>query len=203
MKIYGLTGGIGSGKSTVARMLRGLGAEVVDADEVARVVVQPGTPGLAKLVEAFGQDILQPDGALDRKRLGERVFADPAARARLNAITHPLIAEETARRMQALGARGVPFAFYEAALLVDNGAHSGFDGLVVVEADPAAQRARIVARDRVSDEEASRRLAAQVDNAARAAAADVILRNEGAEDALLPEVKRLYERLRDGGGLKP
>jgi dephospho-CoA kinase len=201
MKVFGLTGGIGSGKSTVARMLKELGAEVVDADEIAREVVRPGTTGLARLVEAFGAEILSPDGTLDRKRLGARVFADAAARARLNAITHPLIGEETARRMQALAAGGAPFAFYEAALLVDNGAHLGLDGLVVVEASPALQRARVIARDQIDDGEAARRVAAQVDNAARRAVADVVLVNDGTEETLLSAVKKLYDRLRNTGGL--
>src|SRR5687767_12231143 len=99
MKVYGLTGGIGSGKSSVARMLRELGYPVVDADEIAREVVQPGTPALAELTASFGDEILDERGELDRKRLGARVFADEEARRRLNAITHPRIAAETARRL--------------------------------------------------------------------------------------------------------
>jgi dephospho-CoA kinase len=203
MKVYGLTGGIASGKSSVARMLRELGAEVVDADELARVVVRPGTPGLQKIVETFSPDVVLPDGTLDRKKLGERIFADPSARAQLNAITHPLIAAETAQRMRELEARGVPFAFYEAALLVDNGAHRALDGLVVVETSPAVQRARLVERDGLTPAEADRRLAAQLPNAARREAADVVLPNDGAEQELAQRVQLLYARLRDGDPLRP
>ena len=202
MKVYGLTGGIGSGKSTAARLLRSLGAEVIDADEIARDVVRPGTEGLAQLLAAFGAEILSPDGALDRKRLGSTVFADATARARLNAITHPLIAAETARRLQELGERGAPFAFYEAALLVDNGAHQALDGLVVVECEPATQRERIMARDGISAVEADRRLAAQVSNSARRAVADLVLWNDGPPALLETAVRALYERVLRGGVLR-
>lgn len=197
MKVYGLTGGIGAGKSMVARRLRALGAEVIDADEVAREVVKRGSAGLRQVVDAFGPEVLGADGALNRKKLGALVFADATARARLNAILHPLIAEETARRLRALDARGVPFAVYEAALLVDNGA-TGFDGLIVVEADPATQAARIMRRDGVDMTEAQRRIAAQVDNAKRRAAATWVLHNDGSEAELTAQVDPLHARLLDG-----
>jgi len=202
MKVYGLTGGIGSGKSTAGRLLQSLGAELIDADEIARDVVRPGTPGLRELVAAFGTEILSPEGALDRKRLGSLVFAEASLRARLNSITHPLIAAETARRLQDLGARGVPFAFYEAALLVDNGAHQALDGLVVVECEPRTQRARIMARDGLSELEADRRLAAQVSNSARRAVADLVLWNDGPPAVLEAGVRALYSRLLVGGELR-
>ena len=201
MKVYGLTGGIGSGKSTVANLLRKLGAGVVDADELAREVVRPGTPALAEIVAAFGDGVLLPDGALDRKRLGVRVFSDEAARHRLNAITHPRIAEESARRLAALAAGGAPFAFYEAALLVESGADR-FAGLVVVEADPARQRERVVRRDGVDAAEADRRIQAQATPARRRAAADVVLLNDGDLAALEAQVRVLYDRLTAGGPLR-
>jgi dephospho-CoA kinase len=197
MKVYGLTGGIGSGKSLAARRLRTLGAEVVDADEIAREVVDVGSPGLARLVAAFGEEILFPDGALDRKRLGAIVFADASARAKLNAITHPLIAAETARRLAAHSARGLPFAFYEAALLVEN----GLDGLIVVETDPATQAARIQARDGIDPAEARRRIAAQATNEQRRAAASVLLRNDDSAAALEAQVDALHARLSRGEAL--
>ncbi len=202
MLVYGLTGGIGSGKSTVGKMLRERGAEVVDADEVARAVVQPGSEGLARVVEAFGADILDASGALDRKQLGAHVFADPAARARLNAITHPLIAAETARRLGALRDRGIDRAFYEAALLVENGAHKALDGLITVEASEATQRARIEARDGLTAAEVERRLAAQTSNAARREAAELVIVNDGSLEALAAKVDRLWSRLQAGGPLR-
>jgi dephospho-CoA kinase len=175
--------------------MRGLGTPVVDADQVARDVVLPGTEGLSEVVATFGQDVLSADGTLDRKRLGALVFADPAARARLNGLLHPRIAIETARRMEALRHSGVPFALYEAALLVENGAHHAFDGLIVVEAEPAGQRARVMARDEVTAEEADRRLAAQLSNAERRRAADVVLENNGSEEALAEAVRTLHQTL--------
>lgn len=202
MKVVGLTGGIGSGKSLVARLLRDDGVEVVDADAIAREVVRPGSPGLAAVVAAFGSDVLLPDGSLDRKRLGERVFSDPAARAQLNAITHPLIAAETARRLDVLRARRVPFAFYEAALLVENGMHAALDALVVVDTDPAIQRARVMARDGLSGAEAEQRIAAQAPRATRRAVADLILANDGSEAALAAQVAALVARLRQGDALR-
>jgi dephospho-CoA kinase len=201
MKVYGLTGGIGSGKSLAARRLRTLGAEVIDADAIAREVVRVGSPGLASLVAAFGAEILSPDGTLDRKRLGALVFSDPSARAKLNSITHPLIAAETARALASLSARGLPFAFYEAALLVENGAYAGLDGLIVVEADPATQVARVQARDGIDLTEAQRRIAAQATNEQRSAAASLLLRNEGSPAALEAQVEALYARLLRGEAL--
>src|SRR5262245_60436500 len=120
MLVFGLTGGMASGKSTVAARLRALGVPVIDADQVARSVVEKGTPGLAAVVEAFGGEVLLPDGSLDRGKVAGIVFADPAKRRALNAITHPLIAAESARRVSEISTRGEPIACYEAALLVEN-----------------------------------------------------------------------------------
>jgi dephospho-CoA kinase len=195
MKVYGLTGGIGSGKSLAARRLRELGAEVIDADELAREVVRVGSPGLGQLVDAFGREILASDGTLDRKRLGAIVFADTGARAKINSITHPLIAAETTRRLAALAEREIPLAFYEAALLVENGAYAGLAGLIVVEADPATQQARIQARDGIDAAEAQRRIAAQATNEQRRAAATLLLRNDGSRSDLEAQVDALYARL--------
>lgn len=132
MRVIGLTGGIASGKSTVAAMLRALGAPIVDADLLAREVVEPGTPALAEIEARFGAEVLGPDGRLDRKRLGERVFADPGARAALNAITHPRIAQASAAALAELATAGHKVAFYEAALLVENRLHERLGGLIVV-----------------------------------------------------------------------
>jgi len=203
MKVYGLTGGIGSGKSTVARLLRELGHVVLDADAVARDVVRPGTPGLAQLTAAFGSEILDGQGELDRKRLGALVFGDEIARRRLNGITHPLIAAETARRLAELAGRGVPVAFYEAALLVENEAYRTLDGLIVVSSDAATQRRRVEARDGLSTEEAERRLAAQTSDAERRRVANVLLDNSGTLVALETQVRALHELVTSGTPLPP
>ena len=134
MRVFGLTGGIASGKSAVAARFAQRGLPVVDADAVAREVVEPGTDGLAAVVEAFGREVLAADGSLDRKRLAASVFGDPKKVARLNAITHPRIAALSAKKMSDLGARGEPLACYEAALLVENGLAEAFRPLVVVSA---------------------------------------------------------------------
>src|SRR5262245_57415025 len=158
-RVIGLTGNIGSGKSTVARMLGELGADVIDADQVARDVVKPGLPAFDEIVAEFGPSALAKDGTIDRKALGARVFGDPVARRRLEAITHPRIAMETQRR---ISASKKDVVVYEATLLVENGIHKGMDGLIVVTAPEAHQVARVVARDGLAAEEVERRLAAQL-----------------------------------------
>lgn len=198
MRVYGLTGGIGSGKSTVARLLGARGAAIIDADKVAREVVEPGTEGLARVVAAFGSGVLGQDGKLDRKAVGARVFSDETLRRELNGILHPLIAAETARRIQALAATDVEVAVYEAALLVESGGWRAFDGLVVVESSIALQEQRVVARDGVSAEEAQRRILAQTSNSERRAAASVVIVNDGTLATLEDAVARLYPLLASG-----
>jgi dephospho-CoA kinase len=203
---FGLTGGLASGKSTVAARLRERGVPVVDADGLAREVVAPGTPGLASLVEAFGEDILAPDGSLDRAKLGDRVFADAAERKTLNGILHPLIAMATAARMQELDAAGAILACYEAALLVENGLADMFRPLVVVSVPPDVQIARAMARDRSTEEQARARVAAQLPLATKIAAADFVIDNAGSRedterrtDEVLEEIRlRLRAGLRAG-----
>lgn len=134
--MIGLTGGIASGKSTVARMLRERGAAIVDADLLARQVVEPGQPALAELVARFGMQILTPEGALDRKRLGAIAFSDAAARADLGRITHPRIAAASAAAIATWADAGANVVFYEAALLVENRAHLVLEALVVVSVTP-------------------------------------------------------------------
>ncbi|HLL02830.1 MAG TPA: dephospho-CoA kinase [Myxococcaceae bacterium] len=161
MKLYGLTGGIASGKSTVSRMLRELGAHVLDADVIAREVVEPGTPGLAEVATRF-PGVLGPDGRLDRARLGARVFADPAERAALNALLHPRIGAAFLEKTQALAAQGVERLIYDAPLLIENGLHAGMDGVVVVWATRELQKQRLMARDGLESQAAEARLAAQL-----------------------------------------
>ncbi|HSK04437.1 MAG TPA: dephospho-CoA kinase [Kofleriaceae bacterium] len=193
--VIGLTGGIASGKSTVARMLEERGAALVDADQLARQVVEPGQPALAELVARFGPSIITPDGRLDRKRLGAIAFADPAARADLNRITHPRIAAASAGAIATWADAGAGVVFYEAALLVENRAHQGLAALVVVAASPDAQRARLIARDGITAEEADARIAAQAPLAEKRAAATWVIENDGDPAALAREVDRVVAEI--------
>jgi len=161
LRLYGLTGGIASGKSTVSRMLRELGAHVLDADVIAREVVEPGTPGLAEVSTRF-PGVLGPDGRLDRAKLGARVFADPAERAALNALLHPRIGAAFLEKTQALAAQGVERLIYDAPLLIENGLHAGMDGVVLVWVPREVQKQRLMARDGLEAQAAEARLAAQL-----------------------------------------
>jgi dephospho-CoA kinase len=177
--VRGLTGGIACGKSTVSRLLAARGAAIVDADSLARDVVAPGTAGLAEVVAAFGNDVLHADGTLDRERLGQRVFGDPAARARLNAVTHPRIAELSILRIAEARASGAPIVIYDAALLFEVGRADFFRPLVVVTAPREVQISRIVARDALSPEAAAARIDSQMPVAEKAARADHVIDNGG------------------------
>jgi dephospho-CoA kinase len=194
-RFVGLTGGIGSGKSTVAAMLRELGAPVIDADALAREVVEPGQPALREIVERFGPEVLTPDGRLDRPRLAAIVFGDPRARADLEAITHPRIAALAAERAQEHARSGAPVVFYEAALLVEHGLHRGMAGLVVVASPPELQIARLRARDGLSKEEARARLAAQLPLAEKLAVATHVIDNSRGLDETRERVKQVYAAL--------
>jgi dephospho-CoA kinase len=189
--VIGLTGGIASGKTTVAKLLAARGAAVVDADLLARQVVEPGQPALAELVARFGAAILTPDGRLDRKQLGAIAFSDPEARADLGRITHPRIAAASAAAIASWADAGADVVFYEAALLVENRAHTGLAGLVVVAAPPEVQHARMVERDGLGPDEASARIAAQAPLADKRAAATWVIENAGDLAALEREVERV------------
>jgi dephospho-CoA kinase len=172
---FGLTGGIACGKSTVAGFMRDRGVAVIDADQVAREVVLPGTEGLRKLEEAFGRGVIAPDGTLDRKALGALVFADEAARQRLNALTHPLIRQESSKRAQELAHDGARLIAYEAALLVEVGLAETYRPLVVVIAAQAEQLARLMARDALTEQQAQSRIASQMPLRDKAAVADYVI----------------------------
>jgi dephospho-CoA kinase len=190
----GLTGGIGSGKSTVAAELARLGAVVVDADRIAREVVEPGTPGLAAVAAEFGPGVLRPDGSLDRGALAARVFADPAALRRLGEITHPLVAAESRRRQEAAPPDAV--VVHDVPLIVENGLADQYDVVVVVGADEDTRTARLVASRGMTEDDARARIRAQADDDARRAVADVWLDNSGSTEELLSAVGRLWrERL--------
>ncbi|HEX4445726.1 MAG TPA: dephospho-CoA kinase [Polyangiaceae bacterium] len=179
MHLFGLTGGIASGKSTVAARLRSRGVPVIDADELAREVVAPGSAGLRAIVEAFGAGVLDADGSLDRKGLARIAFATDAARERLNSITHPLIGARTADRAAELTAAGEPLACYEAALLVENGIADLFRPLVVVACPEPAQIARVQSRDDASRDDALARIRAQKSLAEKVAVADYVIETTG------------------------
>lgn len=186
----GLTGGIASGKSTVAQRFAELGIPVVDADIAARDVVAPGTPGLARVIERFGPGVLADNGELDRRALRQRVFSDPGARQDLEAILHPLIRaamEHSAER--AVG----PYLVMVIPLLVESGERSRVDRILVVDVDEAVQLQRLRARDGGSLEQARAILASQAGRAARLAAADEVLSNNGSVTDLRQAVDRLHE----------
>jgi dephospho-CoA kinase len=189
--LVGLTGGIGSGKSTVARTLADRGATVIDADVLAREVVEPGTPGFDAVVARFGASVVGPDGRLDRPALAELVFDDDGARADLNGIIHPLVASETQRRVAATPPGSV--VVMDVPLLVE-AARGGYDLVVVVEAPAAVREERLVARGMDRDD-ARRRMATQASDADRRAMADVVLDNSGSEDDLLRQVDDLWADL--------
>ncbi len=190
MLLVGLSGGIGSGKSTVARSLAELGAVVIDSDVVAREVLAPGTEGLAQVAQRFGGEVIDADGALNRPALGRIVFAEASARAELEAITHPLIAERTAALVAEAGARDI--VVHDVPLLVENGMGPAFHLVVMVHA-PEEQRLRRLVDDRgMTHSDATARIRSQADEAARRAAADVWLENTGSATALRRRVEELW-----------
>ncbi|QMU75966.1 dephospho-CoA kinase [Streptacidiphilus sp. PB12-B1b] len=191
----GLTGGIGAGKSEVSRLLGSYGAVVVDSDLIAREVVAPGTPGLAAVVAEFGPEVLLPDGALDRPKLGGIVFADPARLAALNAIVHPLVRERSALLEAQAGPADV--VLHDVPLLAENGLAPLFDLVVVVDAADATRVDRLVRLRGMAEGEARARLAAQASREQRLAVADVVLDNEGPLERLEPQVRALWQQLRE------
>ncbi len=195
--VVGLTGGIASGKSTVARLLGELGARVVDADQLARRVVEPGSPGLSAIIEAFGAEMVGADGALDRKRLGKRVFTCAEDRRRLEEITHPRIAAAFAAEVMRAAADDVDVLVYEAALLVESGGAKAVERLVVVAAPPAVQRRRVGHRDGLDEAAAQARIDAQASMETKLAVADHVVMNEGTLEDLERKVNALWEELLD------
>jgi dephospho-CoA kinase len=189
----GLTGGVGSGKSTVAALLAGHGAVVIDADAIAREVVEPGTPGYQAVVARFGPDVVRADGSLDRPALAAVVFADEAARADLNAIVHPLVGQRSAELMAVAGADDL--VVYDVPLLVESGLGAAFDVVVVVEAAVETRLARLVERG-LTEADARSRMAAQATDEQRRAVAHEVIANDGSRAELAAEVEELWRRLR-------
>ncbi|WEF27386.1 dephospho-CoA kinase [Klebsiella aerogenes] len=186
-----LTGGIGSGKSTVADEFAHLGVAVIDADIIARQVVEPGTPALLAITAQFGPQMINDDGSLDRRRLRERIFANNEDKAWLNALLHPLIQQETRRQMQAATS---PYLLWVVPLLVENRLTDKADRVLVVDVPRETQIERTIRRDGVSREHAEHILAAQATREQRLAAADDVIENMGPADAVASHVARLHEK---------
>jgi dephospho-CoA kinase len=187
----GLTGGIASGKSTVANLFAALGVPIVDTDLLSREVVAPGSPLLREIGDHFGEQMLGSDGALDRQELRKRIFADAEERKWLEALLHPAIRALTDARCEA--ATG-PYVMVAIPLLVETAGASRFDRVLVVDCEPEIQLARLIARDGTSREEALRMLAAQVSRSARLAAADDVIHNDGDFAALRDQVEKLHRQ---------
>ncbi len=190
----GLTGGIGAGKSEVSRRLAAQGAVVIDADAVAREVVAPGTPGLAEVSAAFGPEVLSPDGSLDRTLLGEVVFADAAARGKLNAIIHPRVAQRMAELEQAAGQGAI--VVHDVPLITENGLASSYDIVVVVDVPPRVQLERLTRHRALTREQAKARIAAQASRDQRLAVAGIVIDNSGSLAELDRQVGELWAELR-------
>lgn len=195
MKVIGLTGGIGSGKSTFAALLRARGAAVVDADQLSRDAVAPGSAGLAEVVATFGAEVLDASGALDRKRMAARVFADPAARQQLERIVHPRVREAMAAELQRLAAKGVPLVLYDVPLLYEAGRERDVEAVVVVWAPHESQLARLARRDGLSAAEAEARISAQLPLDEKARRADYVVVNDSTLDALAAKADALLSDL--------
>ncbi|MBV9204564.1 MAG: dephospho-CoA kinase [Actinobacteria bacterium] len=194
----GLTGGIGSGKSEVARRLADHGAVLIDADVAAREVVVPGSPGLARIARTFGPDVLRADGSLNRERLGEIVFSDPGLRVKLNDIVHPLVRDwmSAAERAaaQAAGPPG-PIVVHDVPLLAESRGKDGFDLVVVVDVPPEVQVKRLVSQRGMAPEQARARMAAQASREQRLAVADIVIDNSGSLDDLDRRVAEVWDEL--------
>jgi dephospho-CoA kinase len=189
----GLTGGIGSGKSEVARRLAARGAVVIDADRIAREVVEPGTPGLARVVATFGEGVLRPDGSLDREKLGGIVFADPDKLASLNAIVHPLVGERVARAQREADSDAI--VVYDVPLLAENKLAPMYDVVIVVDAPDEVRIARLAEHRGMPEQDAKARIAAQASREDRLAVADIVIPNDGPLDELEARVAEVWQEL--------
>ncbi|MFI6283746.1 dephospho-CoA kinase [Streptomyces sp. NPDC051018] len=193
MLSVGLTGGIGAGKSEVSRLLESYGAVLVDADKIAREVVEPGTPGLGAVVEAFGREILTADGTLDRPKLGSIVFADPDRLATLNAIVHPLVGARSRELSESAAEHSV--VVHDVPLLTENKLAALYDLVIVVDAAPETQLDRLVRLRGMTESEARARMAAQATREQRRAIANLIIDNNGPLENLEPQVRAVWEEL--------
>lgn len=194
MRVIGLTGGIASGKSTAARILERFGVPVIDADRLAREVVEPGAPAFAAIVAAFGAEVVGPDGALDRARLGAIVFSDPAARRRLEDITHPAIGARADELLARYRRDGEPVVIYMAPLLIEAGVTGRVDEIWVVYVDRETQASRLCKRDGISRQEAVQRIESQMPMEEKAARGRLVIDNRGTPEELERQVLGIWER---------
>ena len=195
MKKVGLTGGIGSGKSTVARMLADEGFPVVDADQIAREIMEPGSPVLAQVAEVFGEDLIDDTGALNRAELAKRAFSSTEQTEKLNALTHPAIRAESNRRFDEAEKAGARAVIYDMPLLVDLGLHHDMDMTVVVDVDVDDRVRRLVDKRGLTEADARARIAQQVDDDTRRAAADIVVDNNGPLEALAAQVEKVVRMI--------
>ena len=194
--LVGLTGGIATGKSTVSALLRQFGCEIIDADLLAREVVEPGQPAWTTIVAEFGQDVLTGDGTLDRKKLGAIVFADPERRRRLEAITHPAIRERFQARLDELAEKGFTgIVIFDAAVMIESGNYKNMDRLVVVVTDEPTQMSRLQGRDGTDDAEGRRKIASQMPLSEKAKLADYVIDNSVDRHETAEQVRRVFAAL--------
>ena len=197
MKLVGLTGGIASGKSTVATMLRELGAEIINADELAREIVQPGQDPWKEIIAAFGNEILRDDQTIDREKLGQTIFQSAEARKKLESITHPRIRALAQLKAQKLAAEGAEMVIYEAPLFFETQAHLWIRPVILVTCDVAVQKRRLRERDGLTETEINQRLKAQMPLEAKRRLADVIIENNGDLEDLRRQVQEVWKKITD------
>lgn len=199
--IVGLTGGIACGKTTVSNLFKDKGCPIVDADQVAREVVEPGELGLSQVVERFGTGVITEDGTLNRKKLGQIVFSDEAARAELNAILHPLIQKRMQEKKEQALKLAPPFVIMDIPLLYENGHENTMDIVIVVYVPASVQLERLMLRDGFSRQEAKKRIASQMDIEEKKKRADFIIDNTGTFEDTKQQVEKIYSRLSKEIGL--
>lgn len=196
MKIIGLTGGIGSGKSTVARSLQERGFPIVDADLIAREIVEPGQPALAELTKEFGEDILNADGSLDRGLLASRAFENKETTQRLNNITHPRINQRTQELFDEARENGAEAVIYDMPLLIDKGLHKDMDATIVVHAAEHVRLERLTTKRGLDVDDVRRRINAQIDDETRKQHADILLDNNGTEEDLTQQIAQAVDKIK-------
>ncbi|MDK4290897.1 dephospho-CoA kinase [Corynebacterium pseudodiphtheriticum] len=196
MKIIGLTGGIGSGKSTVARILQEHGFPIVDADLIAREIVEPGQPALAELAKEFGEDILNADGSLDRGLLASRAFTTKDTTQRLNDITHPRINQRTQELLDEARENGAEAVIYDMPLLIDKGLHKDMDATIVVHAAEHVRLERLTTKRGLDVDDVRRRINAQIDDETRKQHADILLDNNGTEEDLTQQIAQAVDKIK-------
>ncbi len=200
-RIVGVTGGLGSGKTTVCDFLRQGRAPVISADEISRCLMRPGYPIYDRTVEEFGEDVLDADGQLDRRLLGARVFSDAEARRRLNGITHPAIVDEMRRQVSRAKGQGAQVVVLDVPLLYEAGLEAMCDEVWVVWCRPEQQVRRVVQRDGLSEDEARRRLEAQMPLEQKVQRADRVIDNSGSKESLVAQVEEAWDRWAEAHGI--